>query len=239
MLFRSDQAWLGRRIFAFNPHERLFAIAADDAIPLPDELPSDLAVLLPNMETAVSLVMDGRPVIGERVAIFGQGVVGLLTTLLLAQMPLASLNAIDPLDSRQNLARTFGATSNSTPTDADLVYELSGNPNALNDAISAAGYAGRVVVGSWYGRKQATLDLGGAFHRSHVRLISSQVSTLHPRWRGRWTKRRRLQFALEQLTQLRPNALITHRIPFANAPEAYRLLDQSADQALQVVLTYD
>ena len=63
---------------------------------MPADLPPQDAVLLPFMETAVSFVMDGQPLIGEQVVVFGQGVIGLLATRLLAEYPLASLVTVDP-----------------------------------------------------------------------------------------------------------------------------------------------
>jgi threonine dehydrogenase-like Zn-dependent dehydrogenase len=119
-----------------------------------------------------------------------------------------------------------------------LTYEVSGAPAALNTALARTGYAGRVVIGSWYGSKQAPIDLGGAFHRSRIRLLASQVSTLDPRWLGRWDKARRFAVAWEMLRHLDAGALITHRLPVMQAPEAYRLLDQEPQQALQVLLEY-
>jgi threonine dehydrogenase-like Zn-dependent dehydrogenase len=121
---------------------------------------------------------------------------------------------------------------------ADLTYELSGNPGALDQAIAATGFNGRVVVGSWYGQKRANVDLGGRFHRSRVRLISSQVSTIAPEWSGRWTKSRRLDLAWQMLQQVRPAQLITHRFPIHQASQAYVLLDQHPEKAIQVMLTY-
>jgi threonine dehydrogenase-like Zn-dependent dehydrogenase len=121
---------------------------------------------------------------------------------------------------------------------ADLAYELSGNPLALDQAIAVAGFHGRVVIGSWYGRKHADLQLGGDFHRSRIRLISSQVSTIAPEWSGRWDKSRRLQVAWDMLQQVRPQHLITHRLPFAQVDQAYALLDQHPEEAIQVLLTY-
>lgn len=233
--------WLGRLVFAFNPHETHFTVPAEQALPVPAGLDPELAALLPNMETAVSLVMDGRPAIGERVAVFGQGVVGLLTTRLLAQMPLEALICVDPLPLRRDYAQRYGGQARPDApetADCDLAYELSGNPAALNAAIAAVGYGGRVVIGSWYGAKTAALELGGRFHRNHIQLIGSQVSTLAPRWRGRWTKARRLATAQQWLLRTQPRELITHRIPFEQAAEAYHLLDTQPDQALQIVLMY-
>jgi threonine dehydrogenase-like Zn-dependent dehydrogenase len=94
------------------------------------------------------------------------------------------------------------------------------------------------VVGSWYGTRRASLDLGGDFHRDHVSIESSQVSTLAPDSRGRWTKDRRMGTALERLRDLETGSLISHRVPFEDAPEAYRLLDEHPEDALQVLLTY-
>lgn len=240
-----EKAWLGRAVFAFNPHESHFVASMETLLPLPDDIEPAAAVFLPNVETAVSLLMDGRPVIGERVAVVGQGVVGLLTTALLAGMPLETLLAVDPLAERRQWARRLGATALSpeeatseAPAAADLTYELSGNPRGLDCAIALTGDYGRVVIGSWYGSKPVALDLGGRFHRAHMRLIGTQVSNLAPEWRGRWTKTRRLGVAWEMIRRLRPQQLITHHLPLERAGEAYRLLDEQPEQAIQVVITY-
>jgi threonine dehydrogenase-like Zn-dependent dehydrogenase len=207
------------------------------------------------METAVSFVMDGQPVIGEQVVLLGQGVVGLLTTAILAQMPLAALVTLDGYALRREWSARLGATAvfdfalpgvvaevrAALPGDysgADLVYELSGNPAALDLAIGVTGFDGRILIGSWYGQKRTDVALGGAFHRQHMRLISSQVSQLHPRWHGRFSKSRRLQTAWGMLAKVEPSRLITHRFDMANAAKAFQLLDERAETAVQVVLIY-
>ena len=240
----ADAGWIGRNVFAFHPHTSHFTAPVSQLVPVPDGLDLRRAALLPNMETAVNFVMDGRPVIGERVAVVGLGVVGLLTTALLARFPLAELVAVDPLPQRRALALDLGAHRALAPDDLDdpasydLVYEVSGAPAALNTALALAGYAGRVVIGSWYGAKQAPIDLGGAFHRSRIRLLSSQVSTLDPRWLGRWDKARRLDVAWAMLRDLRAERVITHTLPVSDAPAAYRLLSEHPEQAVQVLFDY-
>lgn len=248
-----DAGWLGRAVFAFNPHETHFNATVTDLHLLPEGITPEAAVFLPNMETAVSFLMDGRPVIGERVMVIGQGVVGLLTTALLADMPLATLIAIDPLALRREWAIRLGATAAFGPDDveriraaasdaqasgADLTYELSGNPRALDLAIEVTGDYGRIVVGSWYGNKPAEVNLGGRFHRAHMRLIGSQVSALAPQWLGRWTKQRRLDVTWRMIGLHQPERLITHRISIGHAPDAYRLLDNDPSAAVQIVFTY-
>jgi 2-desacetyl-2-hydroxyethyl bacteriochlorophyllide A dehydrogenase len=252
------QTWQGRLVFAFHPHTSHFLSSPVALLPVPAALAPEEAAFLPNMETAVNFLMDGQPLIGERVVVFGQGVVGLLTTALLARLPLARLVTLDRYPRRRGSSLTLGAHASmdpegpdvlahlhaclheeSAPAGADLTYELSGNPGALDQAIAVTGFNGRVVIGSWYGQKQAHLNLGGRFHRSRMHLISSQVSTVAPQWTGRWTKPRRLQVAWQMLQQVRPAPLITHRFPIAKAAEAYALLDRHPADALQVLLTYE
>jgi 2-desacetyl-2-hydroxyethyl bacteriochlorophyllide A dehydrogenase len=253
------QTWQGRCVFAFHPHASHFLASPDALLPVPAALSPEAAAFLPNMETAVNFLMDGQPLIGERVVVFGQGVVGLLTTALLARLPLARLVTLDRYARRRDYSLRLGAHASLDPEgadalahlhacldeasppggEADLTYELSGNPLALDQAIATTGFNGRVVIGSWYGQKQAPLNLGGRFHRSRIHLISSQVSTIAPQWTGRWTKPRRLQVAWQMLQQVRPAQLITHRFPIAEAAAAYALLDQHPEDALQVLLTYE
>ena len=253
-----SDAWHGRYVFSFNPHESHFVATPEDVITVPDGVSLDDAAFLPNMETAVGLLMDGRPLIGEKVVVFGQGIVGLLTTALLARLPLSTLLTMDRYALRRNESLAMGAHASLNPeaedalkeliallnekkqdTRADLTYELSGSPPALDMAIEATGFDGRIVIGSWYGRKRAELNLGGRFHRSRIRLLSSQVSTLAPELTGRWTKTRRLQTAFEMLKQLKPSRLITHRFPFSRADEAYKLIDKHPEQCIQVLLNYE
>lgn len=249
--------WRGEKVFSFHPHESLFLATPDELQRLPDGVAPEEAVFLANLETAVTLLLDGQPLIGEQVAVFGQGIVGLLLTALLARLPLASLVTLDLYPLRRRTSEALGAHASldpmaprgseqllealqgSRPTPgADLTYEVSGNPATLDQAMAATGVHGRVVIGSWYGEKKADLHLGGRFHRSRLRLISSQVSSIPPPLSGRWSKFRRLQVAWEMLQQIKPARLITHRVPFSQAAQAYDLIDRHPEETIQVVLTY-
>jgi 2-desacetyl-2-hydroxyethyl bacteriochlorophyllide A dehydrogenase len=250
--------WLDRMVFCFHPHESHFLAAPEDLIPVPEGVSAEEAVFLANMETAVNLVMDGHPIIGEAVVVFGQGIVGLLTTALLAEFPLGTLVTLDAHPTRRRHSRERGAqaaldpqaagaaealakelTGRGNDGRADLVYELSGNPQALNLAVGICGFGCRIVVGSWYGTRPSELDLGLTFHRNRVRIVSSQVSTVDPALTGRWSKKRRLQAAWEMIRRVHPGRLISHRIPIDSVGQAYELLDRRPEDALQVVLVYD
>jgi 2-desacetyl-2-hydroxyethyl bacteriochlorophyllide A dehydrogenase len=256
-----DKKMLGRWVFVFHPHQTQLVTELGNTFPIPPGVSPLEALFFPNLETAISLVMDARPVLGEKIVIFGQGVVGLLTTALLARIPQAQLIAIDPIDNRLKYSRKFGADQVLNPTaknfqksvdqvlglpsrdqdektGADLIFELSGNPAALNSALQLAGYQARIVVGSWYGNKKEPISLGTQFHRNRLQIISSQVSTIHPALRGRWNKQRRFELVWRLLPEIKPLSLISHRIPFLEAATAYQLIDRQPAKVLQVVLTY-
>jgi len=248
-----DPSWMNRLVFSFQPHSSHFMVSTDELIPVPAGVEAEQAVLLPNMETALNLVMDGAPMIGEKVVVFGQGIVGLLTTSLLARFPLSCLLGLDLYPLRRRASLHAGAVACLDPLDddvlaqvqalllgdADLVFELSGAPSALDQAIAITAYSGRIVVGSWYGQKRAYLDLGGRFHRNRMHLVSSQVSSIAPELTGRWTKARRFAVAWEMLAQVDTGGWITQRIPVEDASQAYGLLDERTVETIQVVLTYE
>ena len=249
-----DETWLGCRVFAFEPHADRFRTTPERVVPVRDGTTAAEATLLPSVETATNLTLDGRPRVGERVVVFGAGLVGLCTVHLLSGFPLDRLVVVEPVAARRELAETLGADravppdeadsvldgedSGDEPDGADLAYELSGRPSTLDAAIGAVGYDGRIVVGSWYGTRRAALDLGGSFHRERISVESSQVSTIHPSLRGRWDKRRRFDVAFDHLESLDTDALHGGTVPFTEAGEAYRRLDDGDVDAPHVVLTY-
>jgi threonine dehydrogenase-like Zn-dependent dehydrogenase len=105
--------------------------------------------------------------------------------------------------------------------------------------VDAVATEGTVVVASWYGTKSVTLSLGSHFHRGRVRLRSSQVGRMNPGLSSRWDLVRRTEAVLSLLPQLCLKELISHRIPFEEAPEAYQIVDESPHEAVQVVLIHD
>ena len=253
-----DRDLMGQTVFCLHPHESSFIAGVDSIIPLPADIDPGDALFLANMETAVNFLMDGKPVIGEKVVVFGQGVVGLLTTSLLAEFPLGGLLALEPIKLRREMSRNVGARlaldpgqadtpdqlaaqlgSGRAEDGADLVYELSGNPAALEQAMAITGFNGRIFIGSWYGDRPAALDLGSRFHRRRLRLISSQVSTLTPDLAARWSRQRRFDVAWDMIRRLQPGKFITQRIPFSQAGAAYELIDKDPATTIQLVLEYE
>jgi threonine dehydrogenase-like Zn-dependent dehydrogenase len=253
-----DSSWIGKKVFAFHPHESHFVEKVEELHVLPSNVSPEEAVFLPNIETALALALDGSPLPGEQVVVFGQGIVGLLLTAILSCYPLVFTATIDKHPLRRDFSEMVGARLSLDPNHpetmgrlftaltgsgfyrgADLAYEISGNPEALGQAFEIAGYSGRVVLGSWYGTKKTELLLGGDFHRKRILLTTSQVSTVSPKLSGRFTKPRLLALAWEMITQLKPTRFITHRFHITRAAEAYQFLDHTPGEAVQVLITYE
>ena len=242
-----DPKLRGRRVFGFHPHQEELVERLDRLLMVPEHLPAERAALWPNMETAVSLMMDGAPLVGEHVAVLGQGVVGQLLCALLAQSSAERVLALDTRPERLTRSRALCGESRvawqSAPATEDrgaydLVYELTGDPRALDMAQALARYEGRIVVGSWYGKRRAEIDLGTHAHRNRNTWLFSQVSRIDSRHAGRFDAARRLGVARAWLERLPLEQLVTHRYPFEQIAAAYRLLDERREAVCQVLITY-
>ena len=241
----------GDPVFVHHPHQDVFVVPARLPVRLPDGLDPLLGLFVANLETAVNVIHDTPLHLGETALVFGQGVIGLLVTQLLKIAGASRVLAVDPLKKRRELALVMGADGAFEPDDlpesvldatagrgADVAIEASGSGAALQAAIDAVAVEGTVVVASWYGTKPVTLSLGGPFHRGRVRLCSSQVGRMRPDLGPRWDRDRRMETVLDLLPRLRLKELVSHRFPFEEAPDAYRLVDEHPGETVQVILMY-
>jgi threonine dehydrogenase-like Zn-dependent dehydrogenase len=215
---------LGRTVFVLHPHQDRFVSPAAMAVPVPDAVPAGRAVLAANMETALTVLWDSGAGAGDRVAVVGAGVVGLLTGYLAARLPGARVTLVDVNPARASLAARLGcafAAPGAAPRDCDVVVHASASPAGLATAFACAGREARVVEASWHGAGETPVPLGGAFHSRRLALVSSQVGSIPPARAPRWTHRRRLETALGLLADPVLDALISGETAFDALPGAY------------------
>lgn len=222
----------GKTVFALHPHQDLFTVEASAVTPLPLHLPPERAVLTANMETALNIVWDALIQPGDRVAVFGAGVVGTLVAFLSAGIAGTQTLLIDRDLERASLASALGldfALSDHVSGEFDVLINASGASAALSQAIELAGMEARIVEASWYGERPTTVPLGGAFHSRRLSIVSSQVGSIPPHRRARWTYSRRLTKAMDLLQDDRLDALISGETAFDDLQVAYpRILDATA-----------
>ncbi|MBB5754441.1 zinc-dependent alcohol dehydrogenase [Prosthecomicrobium pneumaticum] len=215
---------VGRTVFALHPHQDRFVVPAAAAVPLPDALLPGRAVLAANMETALNIVWDAGIGPGDRVAIVGGGVVGLLVARLAGRMPAADVTLVDIDPARALPAAALGcrfALPDEAPRECDVVVHASGRGEGLVTALGLAGFEATIVEASWYGDRSVELPLGGAFHARRLRLVSSQVGQVAPARRARFDYRRRLETALALLADPALDVLISGETPFAALDRHY------------------
>jgi threonine dehydrogenase-like Zn-dependent dehydrogenase len=214
---------VGRRVFCLHPHQSLFNLAVEALLPIPDAIPSARAVLAPQMETALNATWDAAPRPGDRIAVVGGGVIGLLVAYLCARVPGTEATVIDVNPGRRDVAQALGAAfaaPGAAPGGCDLVFHASGTSEGLALALELAGFEAEVIELSWFGDKPASLALGGAFHSQRLSLRASQVGSVSPARRARWSHGRRLAKALDLCADPRLDVLARRETPFADMPEA-------------------
>lgn len=213
----------GRRVFCLHPHQDRFLAPASMCIPLPDGVPDARAVLAANMETAVNVLWDARPLAGERALVIGAGVVGLLVAFLLSRMPGMEVAVCDLDPRRRAVAEALGATFTApedAPGERDLIIHASADPAGLRHALTLCAFEGRIVEASWFGTREATLPLGEAFHAKRLSIVSTQVGAVSPAMRGRRTHAERMALALSLLADARLDALVGPATRFEDLPGA-------------------
>jgi 2-desacetyl-2-hydroxyethyl bacteriochlorophyllide A dehydrogenase len=203
---------------------------------------------------ALNAVLAADVHLSETVAVFGQGVLGLLTTRLV-RLSGGTVVAIDAVPGRLEKALEYGAGAVVDARDAsagpqlrlltdgrgaDVAIEISGSYPALHEAIRGVAVNGRVVAAGFYQGDGVGLRLGDEFHHNRVRLICSQIGGVPPDVAGRWSQTRLnqtfLRLAVDRQVDLL--GLVTHVIPVEEAAAAYRMLDRRPHEALQVVLKF-
>ncbi|SOB75121.1 hypothetical protein SAMN04488490_0680 [Marinobacter sp. LV10R510-11A] len=223
---------IGKTVFCLFPHQGCYSVPASAVTPIPAGVPPERAILAANMETAINGLWDAMPAVGDRIAVVGLGVVGLLVSWLASRIPGTRVTVIDTNPARASVAEALGLTlaSGSLADDHDLVIHASGHASGLTTALSLAGQDATVLEMSWYGDRSVSVPLGGAFHSRRLTLQSSQVGQIPPARQPRWTYRKRLELALELLQHDILDQLITGETAFEQMPETMsRILSNGSD----------
>ena len=221
-------------VFCLYPHQDRYCVPAAAVVPLPSGVPAKRAVLAANAETALNAVWDTEPYISESVIVIGAGVVGLLTGWLYARIRGVQPLIYDTDPRRAEVAAALGLRFTETlPAEkANLVIHASGQPEGLQEALSIAERDATILELSWYGNQQVTLPLGEAFHSHRLTIKSSQVGSVPPHRRSQWTRRARLETALDFLVDPSLDVLISGESSFDELPEVMDRLSRSPSGTL-------
>jgi len=230
----------GRTVFCLYPHQTAYVVPSAAVCVVPEDVPPGRAVLAGIVETAVNALWDAAPLIGDRVAVVGAGMVGCSVARLLSRFPVeVMLVDVDP--GRAGVAAAIGVDF-ALPADAaegrDLVVHTSATSEGLQRSLDLLAPEGTVIDLSWYGDAEVTLSLGGAFHVGRLGIRSSQVGTVSPARSARRTTADRLALALDLLRDPAFDVLVTEQSRFQELPAVMARLAAGTLPALCHTITY-
>lgn len=222
---------VGRRVFCLYPHQTEYVVPASAVTPVPDDVPTRRAVLAGTVETAVNALWDAAPLVGDRTAVVGGGMVGCAVARLLALFPGVEVTLVDVDPTRAAVAEALGALF-AAPADArgdlDLVVHASATSAGLQLSLDLLAPEAEVIDLSWYGDTAVRVSLGEAFHHRRLAVRASQVGTISPARAGRRTHADRMVLALDLLRDDAFDALLTGECGFEELPEVMpRIADGS------------
>ena len=232
----------GRTVFCLYPHQTRYVVPAAAVTVLPDGVPARRAVLAGTVETAVNALWDAAPLVGDRVAVVGGGMVGCCVARLLARLPGVEVTLVDIDATRAPVAEALGvgfAHPEDAPGGRDLAFHCSATSAGLQTSLDLLSPDGTVVELSWYGDTPVTVSLGGTFHSGRLGIRASQVGAVSAARRGRRTPAQRRALALELLHDAAFDALLTGSSRFDELPDVMPRLASGELSALCHTITYD
>jgi len=231
----------GRTVFCLYPHQSAYVVPVQAVTVVPEDVPPARAVLAGTVETAVNALWDARPLLGDRVAVVGAGMVGCCVARLLAGIPGVRVTLVDVDPLRSGVATALGVdfrVPGETVGGQDLVVHTSATSAGLQTSLDLLAPEGEVIELSWYGDAETRVSLGGAFHSGRLAVRASQVGAVAPARRGRRTTCERLELALQLLRDPAFDALLTGESPFDQLPAVMARLADGELPALCHTLLY-
>jgi threonine dehydrogenase-like Zn-dependent dehydrogenase len=219
---RGPSDLVGHPVFTLFPHQSAFVVPASEIAPIPDGVPARRAVLAGPVETAVNVLWDAAPLVGDHITVVGAGMIGLAVARLARAIPGVEVNVVDVDRSKAEVCRSLGlefAHPDDAPLERDLVVDASGSEQGLQFALQATVTEGEIVVASWFGDRGIRLNLGEDFHSRRLTIRSSQVGMVAPRRRESRTPADRRRLALRLLRDPAFDALLTDTSSWHDLPE--------------------
>jgi threonine dehydrogenase-like Zn-dependent dehydrogenase len=247
---------IGERVHGGMGH-RPTNVARDSKLYPLGDMATETALFTDPLLFALQSLHDGEVKVGDVVAIFGMGLIGLLMVQVARLSGAARVLVVDLIPRRLELAKEFGADLTIDPSQetdvaltikratenkgVDVAIEISGSAAGLHEAIRCVRQSGLVVASAFYQGGAEALRLGAEWHHNRVTMRSSMAVWDNPHRRHPlWTEKRLEETAVDLLAvgRIRTDGLISHRFPYERAPEAYQLIDERLAETVKVVLEY-
>jgi threonine dehydrogenase-like Zn-dependent dehydrogenase len=247
---------VGDRGHGEMPHRPTNAIAESKLFPLKPGMAPELAVFTDPSIFALSAVHDARVKVGDDVAVFGMGALGLIAIQIARLNGARRVFAVDRIPARLALARRFGAdealdASEGDPAltiklltgkrGVDVAIDISGAYAALQSAIRSVQPGGILVSASYFKGDRSPLDLGAEWHHNRLTLVGSMpVWGMSHRCAPMWDldRIRRTALWLVESGKVQVSPMISQRFRYEQAAEAYRHIYEHPEAGVKTLFDY-
>lgn len=244
---------VGERVFGYGQIRELVTVPENKLWPLGALSESD-ALCCDPAHVAFVAVRDGNIRIGDDVAVFGLGAIGLLAVQIARAGGAQRIFAIDPLPLRREHALAHGATAALDPLACDAALEIkratqklgvdvsietSGNGHAFNEAIRCIRQCGTVVHVPWGPKDASALHFDQEFHLNRPTIVGSQAwdgwgnpDRDHPLWTH--TRAYEATIQLFRDKKLTGEGIIYPIVGFDQAPEALPTIFTAPEKSIKL-----
>lgn len=229
----------GRRVHCMHPHQDFCAVQTRSLNKIPNDIPSRRATLMGTMETVINAIWDSRlnPSSDENILVIGAGLIGATLALTLQKVLDQEVHIYDINPYRLDHVRQLGLSSHRKGP-YTICFHTTAHQEGLQMAIDQVGFEGRIVEMSWYGTRPVQLWLGSSFHYDRKQIISSQVSQIPGHLSSQEDYESRRNLAWKYLNDTGYDDLITHEIPFEQAPGFFQKIRNNDADFLGCVFKY-
>jgi threonine dehydrogenase-like Zn-dependent dehydrogenase len=251
----TESVSLGQRVAGYGPLRPTHILAAKDCIMVPPSMTWKEAVCYDPMQFALGGVRDGHVRIGDHVAVFGLGAIGLITAQLAKLSGAEQVIVVDPIAQRRKAAIENGADAALDPTacdagfeirkltnkrGADVALECSGAYTALQAAIRSVAYAGNIAVVGWYKECHGVLNLGREAHFNQPNIIVSRACSEPNRDYPRWNFERLCAAGWHLLSSgsIKCENIVDPVVPFEKAADMYMHIEQNLDLSVKMGVSF-
>ena len=239
---------LGQRVLSPFAHLALIDVPAGRLKGVPEGIPSTDAVCTVLLGISIRGVRAAKVQLGDSVAVFGAGVIGAFATHLAKLSGGCPVIAVDPVAARREVARKMGADVVIDPASEgarERIMEITGGVG-VRAAIEATATTrvigslpaltarqGRIIVlGGIHGKVE--LDLYTFFQKSDQRMIGCGAAHSDDFPYCDDEANRDAILRMMQAGMIRPGPVVTHRVPYTQGPQMYRMLIEEKDKAIGV-----
>jgi len=248
---------VGDRVYGYLPIKETHTASVDRIYEAPPELSDEQLVCIDPATVALMAIREGNVRIGDTVAVFGLGAIGLMAVQIAKMSGSILVVGVEPIEKRRGLAQRYGAEILFDPrgldvgleirkatqhVGVDVSLEMSGSYQALHQAVRATRYGGTIVPVSWYHGEAEGLNLGEEWHFNRQILVSgarveSEPYRDHPRW-----DRKRVYETVTQLlgrSKLNVDGILDPVVKFEEVIEAYSMIQDEPEKTIKLGAKYE